>query len=72
VKTCSAPGSPFIPRFKNLGFSGSLDKYRDELRAKRELIVKLKLESKGRTVTLLYSAKDIKHNNAIVLKDVLD
>ena len=43
-------------------------KYKDELCTKRELIVKLKLTSKGRTVTLLYAGKDIEHNNAIVLK----
>ncbi len=48
------------------------NKYKDELRAKRELITKLKLESKKGTVTLLYAAKDIEHNNAIVLKEVLD
>ena len=47
------------------------NKYKDELRAKREIIEKLKLESTGRTVTLLYAAKDIEHNNAIVLKEVL-
>ena len=48
------------------------NKYKDELRAKRELIAKLKLESKEKTVTLLYASKDIEHNNAIVLKEVLD
>ena len=48
------------------------NKYKDELRAKRELITKLKLESKKKTVTLLYASKDIEHNNAIVLKEVLD
>lgn len=48
------------------------NKYKDELRAKRELITKLKLESKKGTITLLYAAKDIEHNNAIVLKEVLD
>jgi uncharacterized protein YeaO (DUF488 family) len=47
------------------------NKYKDELRAKREIIEKLKLESTGRTVTLLYAAKDIEHNNALVLKEVL-
>ena len=47
------------------------NKYKDELHANRELIARLKIESKGKTVTLLYAAKDIEHNNAIVLKEVL-
>lgn len=47
------------------------NKYKDELRAKREIIEKLRLESTSRTVTLLYAAKDIEHNNALVLKEVL-
>jgi len=47
-------------------------KYREELRSKPELIAKLKGESKEGTVTLLYAAKDTKHNNAVALKEMID
>ncbi|MGO9951307.1 MAG: DUF488 domain-containing protein [Dissulfurispiraceae bacterium] len=47
------------------------EKYKDELRSKPELIAKLKAESKEGTVTLLYAAKDNRHNNALVLKEMI-
>ncbi len=47
-------------------------RYRDELRAKTELVQKLKSGSKKGTVTLLFSAKDEQHNNAAVLKEVIE
>ena len=47
-------------------------KYRLELRKKPELILKLKQAEKEKgTVTLLYSAKDEKHNQAIALNEIL-
>lgn len=48
------------------------DKYREELKDKNELIQKIKdiEEDKGK-VTLIYSAKDEEHNNAVVLEDIL-
>jgi len=47
-------------------------KYRAELAQKRELIRELKqLEKKHGTVTLLFAAKDEKHNQAVVLLNTL-
>lgn len=48
------------------------DKYNRELKAKKDLLSKLKtLEHDEDIITLVYAAKDEKHNNAIILKDVL-
>lgn len=46
-------------------------KYEKELDEKRELVNKIKKISKNKTVTLVYSAKDINHNNAVVLMEYL-
>ena len=44
-----------------------------ELRQKKDLINKIKkIEKEKRTTTLLFSAKDEEHNNAIVLKEFLN
>jgi uncharacterized protein YeaO (DUF488 family) len=48
------------------------NRYKKELKNKAELIEKLKEETQKGKVTLLFSAKDSAHNNAIVLKEVLD
>ncbi len=47
-------------------------KYRQELKDKIELIDKIRKEAKKGTVTLLFAAKDAEHNNAIVLKEVIE
>ncbi len=47
-------------------------RYRKELREKKEAIKLLKQESEERTVTLLYGARDAEHNEALVLKRVLE
>jgi uncharacterized protein YeaO (DUF488 family) len=47
-------------------------RYIKELRSKSELIERLKKETKRGKVTLLFSAKDIEHNNAVVLKEILE
>ena len=48
------------------------DKYREELKGKKEILKDIKdLEKEKSTVTLVYGAKDEKHNNAVVLRDVL-
>jgi uncharacterized protein YeaO (DUF488 family) len=47
-------------------------RYRKELREKKAELQLLKKESKVRTVTLLFGARDEKHNQAVVLKKVLD
>ena len=48
------------------------DKYKEELKDKNELIQEIKdiEEDKGK-VTLIYSAKDKEHNNAVVLENIL-
>jgi uncharacterized protein YeaO (DUF488 family) len=49
-------------------WQGFKTKYESELRAKEELINKIKQEEKEHgTVTLLYSTKDEEHNQAVVL-----
>jgi uncharacterized protein YeaO (DUF488 family) len=47
-------------------------RYRKELREKRESLKLLRQKSNERTVTLLYGARNEEHNEAIVLKKVLD
>lgn len=47
-------------------------KYKSELRDKPELEKIKQIEKEEKTLTLLYSAKDEKHNNAIVLKEELN
>ncbi len=47
-------------------------KYRRELRKKRDLIEELRSKAKEQTVTLLFGARDEEHNEAIVLKQILD
>lgn len=48
-------------------------KYKQELERKKDLLAQIKtLEKAHGTVILLYAAKDNTHNNAVVLKEVLD
>lgn len=47
-------------------------RYRAELRGKQEAIVLLAEKSKQQIVTLLYGARDEEHNEAQVLKRILD
>jgi uncharacterized protein YeaO (DUF488 family) len=47
-------------------------RYRLELKGKQEQIELLKTEVKNGTVTLVYGAKDEAHNEAIVLKELLE
>jgi uncharacterized protein YeaO (DUF488 family) len=47
-------------------------KFRKELKGKQDLVERLRdYSAKGR-VTLLYSAKDEEHNNAVVIKEVVE
>ena len=50
------------------------EKYHGELKqfSALEIIQKLRLEASQGVVTLIYSAKDIKFNNAICLKEMLE
>ena len=47
------------------------DRYKRELQGKKEEIEKIRKEAGKGTVTLLFSAKDTEHNNAVVLKEVI-
>lgn len=48
-------------------------KYTLELDGKRDFIKKIfEIEKENTDITLLYSAKDEQHNNAVVLKDYLE
>lgn len=47
-------------------------RYQRELREQKDALVTLKEKSEEQTVTLLYGARDEKHNEAVVLKRVLD
>jgi uncharacterized protein YeaO (DUF488 family) len=47
-------------------------RYRKELRAKKDGLKLLKQKGKQQTVTLLYGARDEEHNEAVVLKKVLE
>lgn len=46
-------------------------RYREELGANTEAVVKLRAMLKQGDVTLLYGARDTKHNQAVVIKDYL-
>jgi uncharacterized protein YeaO (DUF488 family) len=49
-----------------------VSKYREELKNKKELIHKIKeIDKEKKIITLLYSARDQEHNNAIVLNQIL-
>ncbi len=47
------------------------EKYKSELKEKSELTQKLREMAKEKRLTLLYGAKDEKHNQATVLRDFL-
>jgi uncharacterized protein YeaO (DUF488 family) len=48
-------------------------KYAKELARKQELLKEIRqIETEKGTVTLLYSARDVEHNNAVALKEVLE
>ena len=47
-------------------------RYRKELREKKDALKQLKQKSNAQTVTLVYAARDEQHNEALVLKRVLD
>ena len=47
-------------------------KYAAELDGQRDQVEKLAREASKRRITLLFSAKDTKHNNAVALKDYIE
>jgi uncharacterized protein YeaO (DUF488 family) len=48
-----------------------MERYKKEIKDKGEILARLKKEVKQKDVTLLYSARDEEHNNAIALKEML-
>jgi len=46
-------------------------RYLEELRRQRPRIAKLRRRARNGTLTLVYSARDTEHNDAVVLADVL-
>jgi len=47
-------------------------RYRKELKGKKDALKQLKEKCQQHTVTLVYAARDEEHNEALVLKSVLD
>lgn len=47
-------------------------KYKKELKDQTEVLKQLRQNAKDQTVTLLFGAKDTEHNQAVVLKEVLE
>ena len=46
-------------------------RYRQELNAKEALLDELRKDARSRGLTILYSAKEQEHNNAVALKEFL-
>lgn len=46
-------------------------RYKAELREKKPALAALKDKAKGKTLTLVYAAKDTEHTHALVLQEVL-
>jgi len=46
-------------------------RYKKELEAKPELVEQLRRQAREGPLTLLYAAKDTRHNNAVVLKEII-
>lgn len=53
-------------------FEAFRTKYERELTLQSELLASLREEARSRTVTLLFGARDVEHNNAVVLKRLID
>jgi uncharacterized protein YeaO (DUF488 family) len=49
-----------------------LEKYKKEIKDKREIVYRLRNEAKNGKITLLFSAKDREHNNAVALKEMIE
>jgi len=48
------------------------ERYYQELKEKEHLVEVLARRSKNETITLVFSAKDAEHNNAVALKELLN
>ncbi|TDU43015.1 uncharacterized protein YeaO (DUF488 family) [Gelidibacter sediminis] len=69
-----APSTPLRKWFDHEPekFEAFSNKYKIELENKSEILTTLRNKVKSRTLTLLYGAKDTEHNQAVVLKEVLE
>lgn len=47
-------------------------RYRKELRQKKDALKLLKQKSEDRTVTLVYGARDEQHNEAVILRKIVE
>jgi len=47
-------------------------RYEKELKNKSVILETIREEAKTNMVTLLYAAKDVRHNNAVVLKEIFE
>ena len=47
-------------------------RYKRELEKHSQILERIKKEGKRETVTLLFSAKDVEHNNATVMREILN
>ena len=47
-------------------------RYINELKKKNEIVQGLRAEAKKGTITFLFAAKDVEHNNAVVLKELIE
>lgn len=47
-------------------------RYRKELREKKDALALLKQKNEEQTITLVYGARDEEHNEALVLKSILE
>jgi uncharacterized protein YeaO (DUF488 family) len=47
-------------------------KYNAELKKKSELVERLKTAAKKGTITLLFASKELKYNNATVIKEIIE
>jgi uncharacterized protein YeaO (DUF488 family) len=52
-------------------WNGFAQKYRRELKTKKDFLREIKTKARKRTVTLVYGARDTEHNEALVLRDYL-
>jgi uncharacterized protein YeaO (DUF488 family) len=53
-------------------YEGFKKRYIQELQDQPEILKRIKSEARKGTVTILFSAKDTEHNNATVLKELLN
>jgi len=53
-------------------WAGFKERYSRELEERKGLIGDLKKQAAKRTLTFLFSAKDMEHNNAIALKELIE